>query len=137
MNLHQIQNIEQQAKTTSDKSKARELFLDAAEKYLQLSKTDKANEKIFLQKATELYLKAQEIPVQQESAISNSFSSAKKPKLSFKDVGGLEQLKEAIANKIIRPLKHPFIYQHYGKKIGGGILLYGPPGCGKSLIAEA
>lgn len=133
MNIQQIQNIEQQARTTIDKAKARELFLDVAEKYLQLSKTEKANEKILVQKATELYLKAQEIPVI-EQVQSNSF---KKPKLSFKDVGGLEQLKEAIANKIIRPLKHPFIYQHYGKKIGGGILLYGPPGCGKSLIAEA
>lgn len=137
MNIQQIQDIEQQARTTGDKAAARSLFLDAAEKYLHLSKTDKANEKLFVQKATELYLKAQEIPVQQNANHQNTIAFAKKPKLSFKDVGGLEQLKEAIASKIIRPLKHPFIYQHYGKKIGGGILLYGPPGCGKSLIAEA
>ena len=130
----QAQQLEQEAKTTADKQKARALYLDAAELYLQLSKTNKTNEKIFVQKATELYLKAQEIPVIEQVTPS---SAAKKPKLSFKDVGGLEQLKEAIASKIIRPLKHPFIYQHYGKKIGGGILLYGPPGCGKSLIAEA
>ena len=130
----QAQQLEQEAKTTTDKQKARALYLDAAELYLHLSKTNKANEKIFVQKATELYLKAQEIPVETKVETTSNF---KKPKLSFKDVGGLEQLKEAIASKIIRPLKHPFIYQHYGKKIGGGILLYGPPGCGKSLIAEA
>ncbi len=133
--IKQAQQVEQQAKTTNDKQKARALYLDAAELYLQLSKTNKTNEKLFVQKATELYLKAQEIPVAEQALQSSG--AFKKPKLSFKDVGGLEQLKEAIASKIIRPLKHPFIYQHYGKKIGGGILLYGPPGCGKSLIAEA
>src|SRR3989338_2426852 len=133
MNLQQAQQLEQQAKSEIDKTKARSLYLDSAELYLRLSKNDKANEKLFVQKATELYLKAQEISIVEQP----SLSAAKKPKLSFKDVGGLEKLKEAIASKIIRPLKHPFIYQHYGKKIGGGILLYGPPGCGKSLIAEA
>ncbi|MBI5003173.1 ATP-binding protein [Candidatus Woesearchaeota archaeon] len=133
MNIQQAQQLEQQAKTIPDKQKSRALYLDAAELYLQLSKNDKKNEKLFVQKATELYLKAQEIPIIEQT----QSSAAKKPKLSFKDVGGLEKLKEAITSKIIRPLKHPFIYQHYGKKIGGGILLYGPPGCGKSLIAEA
>lgn len=139
MNIQQIQTIENEAKTTPDKQKARALYLDAAEAYLQLSKIDKGNEKKFVEKATELYLKAQEIPIEKKNSSPSqlSINDAKKPKISFKDVGGLEQLKEAIANKIIRPLKHPFIYQHYGKKIGGGILLYGPPGCGKSLIAEA
>ena len=103
MNLQQAQQLEQQAKTIPDKQKSRALYLDAAELYLQLSKTDKANEKLFVQKATELYLKAQEIPIIEQS----SPSAAKKPKLSFKDVGGLEKLKEAITSKIIRPLKHP------------------------------
>jgi transitional endoplasmic reticulum ATPase len=135
MTVQQAQQLEEQAKTTTDKQKSRALFLDSAELYLQLSKTNKRNEKHFVQKATELYLKAQEIPVVEQTIQSSSVF--KKPKLTFKDVGGLEQLKEAIASKIIRPLKHPFIYQHYGKKVGGGILLYGPPGCGKSLIAEA
>ena len=112
MNLQQAQQLEQQAKIIPDKQKSRALYLDAAELYLQLSKNDKANEKLFVQKATELYLKAQEIPIIEQTQSSTAF---KKPKLSFKDVGGLEKLKEAITSKIIRPLKHPFIYQHYGK----------------------
>lgn len=57
--------------------------------------------------------------------------------ITFKDVGGMEKLKEEIRLKIIHPLQHPEIYQAYGKNIGGGILMYGPPGCGKTHLARA
>jgi AAA+ superfamily predicted ATPase len=59
------------------------------------------------------------------------------PKLRFADVGGMDALKEEISMKIIYPLRHPELYQAYGKKAGGGVLLYGPPGCGKTLISRA
>lgn len=60
-----------------------------------------------------------------------------KPEISFKDVGGMEQLKEEIELKIIKPLENQELYAAYGKKVGGGILLYGPPGCGKTFLAKA
>lgn len=60
-----------------------------------------------------------------------------KPDINFSDVGGMDQVKKEIELKIIKPLQHPKLYKAYGKKIGGGILLYGPPGCGKTYIAKA
>ncbi len=60
-----------------------------------------------------------------------------RPKISFEEVGGMEKVKEEIRLKIIAPLEHPELYKAYGKKIGGGILLYGPPGCGKTHLARA
>ncbi|MEO7426736.1 MAG: ATP-binding protein, partial [Fibrobacteria bacterium] len=60
-----------------------------------------------------------------------------KPALDFSHVGGMEKLKEEIHLKIIHPIEHPEIYRAYGKKVGGGILMYGPPGCGKTHLARA
>ncbi|MEA3209966.1 MAG: hypothetical protein QOE70_3023 [Chthoniobacter sp.] len=60
-----------------------------------------------------------------------------RPKLTFADIGGMESIKEEIRMKIIHPLKNPQLFKAYGKKIGGGVLLYGPPGCGKTLLSRA
>lgn len=60
-----------------------------------------------------------------------------RPKIRFENVGGMESLKEQIRIKIIHPLSHPEIYKAYNKPIGGGILMYGPPGCGKTYLARA
>lgn len=60
-----------------------------------------------------------------------------RPTITFADVGGMEPVKDAIRNKIIFPMQNPELYRAYGKGIGGGLLLYGPPGCGKTHLARA
>ncbi|WP_222937644.1 ATP-binding protein [Spartinivicinus ruber] len=61
---------------------------------------------------------------------------AEKP-VTFADVGGLAEVKKQINKKIILPYQKPSLFQRFRKRVGGGILLYGPPGCGKTLLARA
>jgi len=72
-----------------------------------------------------------------EMAGEDNLYFMEKPAVKFSDVGGMERIKNEISLKIIQPLKNPALYKAFGKKIGGGILLYGPPGCGKTFIAKA
>ena len=62
---------------------------------------------------------------------------AERPAVTFADVGGMERIKDEIRMKIIEPLRRPELFRSYGKAVGGGILMYGPPGCGKTHLARA
>jgi AAA+ superfamily predicted ATPase len=57
--------------------------------------------------------------------------------LTFADVAGLQEVKNQIHLRIIAPFQNPEIYRAFRRSGGGGILLYGPPGCGKTFLARA
>ncbi len=57
--------------------------------------------------------------------------------LTLGDVGGMTEVKRAIELQFLGPLRHPELRKAFGKSLGGGLLMYGPPGCGKSFIARA
>ncbi len=59
------------------------------------------------------------------------------PKVRWIDVGGLEEVKEALKEAVEWPLRHKEVFERMGIKPPRGILLYGPPGCGKTHIAKA
>jgi SpoVK/Ycf46/Vps4 family AAA+-type ATPase len=58
-------------------------------------------------------------------------------KLSFADVAGMDAVKEALRVKLLLPLQQPELFAAFGKRAGGGVLLYGPPGAGKTHLARA
>lgn len=59
------------------------------------------------------------------------------PNISFADVAGLKDVKEAVMTQFIYPRQHKEVYEALGASVGGGILMYGPPGTGKTLMAKA
>jgi transitional endoplasmic reticulum ATPase len=59
------------------------------------------------------------------------------PNISWEDVGGLEGIKNELKEAVEWPLKYPELFQKAGIRPLNGILLFGPPGCGKTLLAKA
>ncbi|MHA1535549.1 MAG: CDC48 family AAA ATPase [Promethearchaeota archaeon] len=59
------------------------------------------------------------------------------PKVFWDDIGGLEEIKRELIETVEWPLLHPALFKKAGIRPIGGVLLFGPPGCGKTLLAEA
>jgi len=59
------------------------------------------------------------------------------PKVTWEDIGDLEEVKQKIREIVELPLKYPELFEHLGIEPPKGILLYGPPGTGKTLLAKA
>jgi SpoVK/Ycf46/Vps4 family AAA+-type ATPase len=57
--------------------------------------------------------------------------------LKLADVGGMAEVKARLEAAVLAPLRNPELRRVYGKSLRGGLLLYGPPGCGKTFIARA
>ena len=53
------------------------------------------------------------------------------------DVGGMQDVKDRLNMAFLAPLRNPELRRLYGKSLKGGLMLYGPPGCGKTYIARA
>ncbi|HXP59094.1 MAG TPA: ATP-binding protein [Dongiaceae bacterium] len=60
-----------------------------------------------------------------------------KPTTKLADVAGLDEVKEALKEKVILPFLRPEVFQRFKAKAGAGVLMYGPPGNGKTFVAKA
>jgi AAA+ superfamily predicted ATPase len=66
-----------------------------------------------------------------------SAKSSRIPTIKLTDIAGLDEAKIALEERVILPIKHRDVYAKYGKQTGGGILLFGLPGTGKTMFAQA
>jgi AAA+ superfamily predicted ATPase len=57
--------------------------------------------------------------------------------LTLADVAGMTEVKQRLEAAFLAPMRNPELRRLYGKSLRGGLLLYGPPGCGKTFIARA
>ena len=73
---------------------------------------------------------------QQQSGDTSVSSAIKKKGEGFAAVAGMEELKQLMREEVIEPLHNPEEYHRYGVTIPNGMLLYGPPGCGKTFFAK-
>ncbi len=64
-------------------------------------------------------------------------AEVERARATFADVAGMDAVKEALRVKLLLPLQQPELFAAYGKRAGGGVLLYGPPGAGKTHLARA
>jgi transitional endoplasmic reticulum ATPase len=73
----------------------------------------------------------------EETAAARALFAESASALRFDDVGGLDEVKKQITRRIVTPFRKPSLFAKYRRKAGGGVLLFGPPGCGKTLLARA
>lgn len=72
-----------------------------------------------------------------EGGLSESNWAVETSTLKLSDVAGMEQVKRRLNLAFLAPLRNPDMMKMYGKSLRGGLMLYGPPGCGKTFIARA
>ncbi len=73
----------------------------------------------------------------QNNQSSQNYNEKNRQEINLSHVQGLKKVKEKLWNNIVLPMKRPDLFAKYHKKCGYAVLLYGPPGCGKTLLVRA
>ncbi len=140
-----------QQQRAGDFKAARDTFLEAAKViYKAAEQSDPPLKEARIKQAEELLQRAEDLgkavqrgqrqamPTQEQPGAGESeWHVAEKPDVRLDDVAGLDDVKEQIRIKMIYPFTHPEMAQRFKIKKGGGILLFGPPGTGKTMLAKA
>lgn len=89
-----------------------------------------------LKKRTKISTEALKSNTSKKAAAKSTLPELQYPSLTFEDVGGNEETLKEVCKLLIH-MRHPEVYQHLGVVPPRGFLLHGPPGCGKTLLAQA
>lgn len=80
---------------------------------------------------------AEQMFVDDDASPEVSAFDTERSSITLADVGGMTAVKERLTSAFLAPLRNPELRALYGKSLRGGLLMYGPPGCGKTFIARA
>ncbi|HET9751548.1 MAG TPA: ATP-binding protein [Myxococcales bacterium] len=69
--------------------------------------------------------------------VSDETEEPQQRAITFADVAGMEDARQRLTRSFLLPLRNPELVKQFGKSASGGLLLYGPPGCGKTFLARA
>ena len=120
---------------------ARNYYLMGAKAIIEAAKrSPKELKKSRIEKADRLTERARRLPKAIEEKVAREetvIQLLEKPKITFNEVAGLQNVKEKIKDLVITPFSYPELAKKWKIRTGGGVLLYGPPGTGKTLIAKA
>ena len=83
-----------------------------------------------------MFVGSEETAADGASAPAEAYDAERSP-LKLADVAGMTQVKQRLEAAFLAPMRNPELRKLYGKSLRGGLLLYGPPGCGKTFIARA
>lgn len=72
-----------------------------------------------------------------EAVVEPEIGALSPPTMTLADVGGLDEVKRRLELSFLAPMRNPALREQFGKSLRGGLLLWGPPGCGKTFIARA
>ncbi len=141
--LEKIGDMNAKAKSSNASSSAGDLVADSGQSSNSALQEDAAADQM-VQQQTENAEESEEGATEEKLKVIEGGKVIQMPTIEpepnqvrFADVGGLDALKKSITMKIIKPFTDPGLFKQFRKKSGGGILLYGPPGCGKTFIARA
>jgi len=74
---------------------------------------------------------------EEEGKAATTWQLQERPEVRLSEVAGMDDVKAELDSRVIQPFQHPDVYQRFKAKVGGGVLMYGPPGNGKTFIARA
>ncbi len=86
---------------------------------------------------TEIASSHERVPVSAGHGTPESVGQFERPQITLAEIAGLDDVKQHIDVRLMAPLRNPEMAARFGKSPSGGLLMWGPPGCGKTYIARA
>lgn len=103
----------------------------------QLAEGEEAPAQPMLRKGDHVVIFGENLIIRNLGRNQNNFRYAGEGGVAWEAIGGQDEAKQAIIEAIEHPMQYPDLFQFYGRRPDKGFLLYGPPGCGKTLIGKA